>query len=172
MVRVHFHSNVHTFRFENAFELGSSNDLQKFFSDNCILHQTTIPHTPQQNGVVKRKQKHLLKVSRALLFQFHLPLKFWGECVLTATYLINRFPSIILNNLSLFEKLHGSSLSYDHLKSFGFLCYVVASTHPSKKFLSRYIPSVFIGYPCGKKGYKLLNLSNSSIFYSRSIIFS
>lgn len=145
--------------------------IYKFFSANGILHQTTIPHTSQQNGVVERKHKHLFEVSMALLFQSHLSLKYWGECVLTATYLINRFPSVILNNLSTFEKLHGSSPSYEHLKSFGCLCYVVSTIHPKEKFHPRSIPSLFISYLCGKKGYKLLNRSNSSIFHSRSVIF-
>nr|XP_009767377.1 PREDICTED: uncharacterized protein LOC104218550 [Nicotiana sylvestris] len=39
------------------------------------------------------------------------------------------------------------------------------------KFQSRAIPSLFLGYPCGKKGYKLLNLSTYSIFHSRDIVF-
>ncbi|XP_019258757.1 PREDICTED: uncharacterized protein LOC109236973 [Nicotiana attenuata] len=170
MVKVHFHSSVQIFRSDNAFELGGSSECKTFFSDNGILYQTSIPHTPQQNGVVERKHKHLLEVSRALLFQSKLPLKYWGECVLTATYL-NRFPSSVLQNTSPFEKLHGNSPSYDHLRSFGCLCHASSPKPGRDKFQSRSIPAVFIGYPCGKKGYKLLSLLNHSIFYSRDVHF-
>ncbi|XP_075095099.1 uncharacterized protein LOC142173413 [Nicotiana tabacum] len=52
MIQIHFHSFVQTFRADNAFELGSSSKAQTFFSENGILHQTTIPHTPQQNEIV------------------------------------------------------------------------------------------------------------------------
>lgn len=121
LVKVQFKSTIQCFRSDNAYELGSSTASQQFFTDNGILHQTTIPHTPQQNGVVERKHKHLLEVSRALIFQSKLPLRFWGECVLTATYIINRILSTSLHNISPFEKLNGTVPTYDYLEIFWLL---------------------------------------------------
>ncbi|XP_019255454.1 PREDICTED: uncharacterized protein LOC109234064 [Nicotiana attenuata] len=89
----------------------------------------------------------------------------------SSTYLINRFPSTVFNNISPFEKLHGHSPSYDNLRSFGCLCFATSPKHSRDKFQSRAIPSIFLGYPCGKKGYKLLNMSSQSIFYSRDVVF-
>lgn len=167
MVKVHFNSSVQTFSYDNAFELGGSYEASVFFTENGILHQTTIPHTPQQNGVVERKHKHLLEISRALLFQSKLPTKYWGDCVLTTTYIINRLPSFVLNNSLPYEKLHGVSPTYDHMKSFGCLCFATTPKTRRDKFQSRANAYVFLGYSCGKKGYRLLNLSNHSIFFSR-----
>nr|XP_009801078.1 PREDICTED: uncharacterized protein LOC104246882 [Nicotiana sylvestris] len=82
-------SSVKTLRSDNAFELGSSAEAVSFFSSQGIIHQTSCPYTPQQNGVVERKHKHLLETAGSLLFQSKLPLKYWGECLFTATYLIN-----------------------------------------------------------------------------------
>lgn len=77
----------------------------------------------------------------------------------------------ILNKISPFEKLYGHPPSYTHLKSFGYLCFATSPKFGGQKFQSRGIHSLFLGYHCGKKSYKLLNLSTSSIFYSRDVVF-
>lgn len=55
-----------------------------YFLGNRIFHETTTVHTLQQNDCIERKHHHILNVVRALLFQANLPIRFWGECVLTA----------------------------------------------------------------------------------------
>lgn len=67
--------------------------LSLFFITKGIIHQTSCVGTPQQNGRVERKHRHLLNVARYLLFQSSMPIKFWGEAVLTATHLINLTPT-------------------------------------------------------------------------------
>jgi len=146
MAQTQFSATVKILRSDNALEFSPSHTALEFFAANGILHQTSCVQTPQQNGVVERKHKHLLEVSRALLFQSHLPLTFWGECVLTATYLINRLPLIILNNKSPFELLHHQKPSYDHLWVFGCLCYMSTLKQGRDKFQDRAVPCVFLGY--------------------------
>ena len=136
-----------------------------------ILHQTSCVETPQQNGIVERKHKHLLKTSRALLFHSGLPMKYWGECVLIATYLIKRFSSKVLKGLSPFYLLFGRETSYEHLRIFGSLCYASTLKAGRDKFQARAVPCIFLGYPFSQKAYKLLNLETHQIFTSRDVIF-
>ncbi|GJX57967.1 zinc finger, CCHC-type containing protein [Tanacetum coccineum] len=142
-----------------------------YLADQGIEHQTTCVDRPQQNGRAERKHRHILEVARALRFQATLPLRFWGDCITTATYLINRFPSPILQNKTPYELLLNKVPDYSHLKVFG--CFAVA-TNPSRisdKFASKGVPCVFLGYPAQQKGYKLYNLLTHSCFVSRDVQF-
>ena len=127
--------------------------------------------TPQQNARVERKHRHILNVARALRFQANLPISFWGECVLTATYLINRTPTMVNDGLTPYEKLLGKPSSYEHIKTFGCLCYVKNSNKQQDKFDSRAEKCVFVGYPKGQKGWTVYNLKTGEIYVSRDVVF-
>lgn len=108
-------------------------------------------------------------MTRALLFQSHLPTHLWEEFLLTCTYLLNRIPSSFLGFISPYEKLYQKPPSYDTIKVFGFLAYI--SAHTLDKLAPRAIPTVFIGYPNLQKGYKLLDPVIMQFYISRNVIF-
>ncbi|XP_022897798.1 uncharacterized protein LOC111411504 [Olea europaea var. sylvestris] len=137
-------------------------DIVRQFS--CVEHL-------EQNLMVERKHQHLLSVARALFFQSRVPIQFWGDCILTATFLINRTPSKILKNMTPFSLLYGSSFDYSSLRVFGSLCFT--STVPShmNKFYHRAKACVFFGYPPVIKGYKLYDVSSKSFIVSKDVIF-
>ncbi|XP_019244402.1 PREDICTED: uncharacterized protein LOC109224269 [Nicotiana attenuata] len=171
MVERQFGVRVQKIRSDNAFELGKGTQEAAFLASQGILHQTSCVATPQQNGVVERKHRHLLEIARALLFQPKLSNIYWGEYVLTATYLINRLPSRVLKGKTPYFVLFKQEPSYDFLKCFGCLCYASTLVAGGSKFDPRAKPCVFLGYPLGQKGYKVLELDTRRVRVSRDVYF-
>ena len=95
-IHTQFHVYVQNLRSDNAKE-SVLEQFQSFMLQNGILHQTSCVDTPAQNGVVERKNRHLLETARALLFHMHVPKHFWVDAVSTTCFLINQMPSSVLN---------------------------------------------------------------------------
>ncbi|XP_016570710.2 uncharacterized protein LOC107868520 [Capsicum annuum] len=140
------------------------------FEQLGILHQTSCAYTPQQSGVAERKHKHVLEVCRAIRFQGHIPIRYWGHCILTAAYLINRMPSSVLNYKSPYEILYKVPPSLKHLRTLGCLCFA-KTVNESDKLKSQSIAAVHMGYSKSQKGYILFDLSNHIFFVNRDVEF-
>ena len=108
LLHIQFQKNVNFFQSDNGTEF-RNNRFGKFVNDNRIVHQTLFIYTPQQNGVVENKHRQLLNVARTLMFQGNIPLNMWHECILNATYLINRTPSFVLGGKCPYEYVYGFS---------------------------------------------------------------
>jgi hypothetical protein len=74
-----------------------SHEFHDFLHYKGIVSQRSCLYTPQQNGVVERKNRCLLDVICTLLLESSVPSKFWVEALSIAVYLINKLPSQILN---------------------------------------------------------------------------
>ena len=170
MAKNQFQKEVKIIRSDNALEFEDKH-CRLLFDELGIIHQTSCVDRPQQNGRVERKHRNILEMGRALRFQSGLPLQYWGDSVLTAVHIINRLPIPLLQNKSPYEVMFQTKPKYHYLRTFG--CLVMAS-NPSKqhdKFLERGVPCIFLGYPQTQKGYKLLNLTNNTMFVSRDVKF-
>lgn len=170
MVKTQFGKLIKRIRCDNGGEF-VSNRMQNFYAEQGIILETTCPHTPQQNGVVERKHRHLLETARALRFEANLPTKFWGECVMAAAYIINRLPSKTINNKTPFEILFERKPEYEHMKVFGCLAYFRNTDTNGDKFEWKGKPGVFLGYPPGTKGYKIYDITNNKMVVSRDVRF-
>lgn len=115
--KTQFGKPVQKIRTDNGKEF-FNHECANLLSSQGILHESSCTYTPQQNGVVERKHRHLLEVARALKFQGSIPDTFWGDCILTAAYLINRMPTKVLDGQSPFQVLFGKKPDLSHLRVF------------------------------------------------------
>nr|GEW20916.1 hypothetical protein [Tanacetum cinerariifolium] len=136
MVKTQFKKGIERIKCDNGGEF-ISKSMNEFYKERGIVLETTCPHTPQQNGVVERKHRHLLEIARALRFEASLPTTFWGECILTATYIVNRLPSKRINDKTPYEVLFGQKPEYDHMRVFGCMAYYKNTETNRDKFEPR-----------------------------------
>lgn len=127
MVNIQFGVKVQTLRSDNgteSFNIICSNLL----SSLGFVHQSSCAYTPQQNGVVERKHRHIINTARALRFHSEMPIKYWGHCVKTTFYLISKIPTrVLLKAKSLHEMLYGKEPALNHLRAFD-ACVLLNST--------------------------------------------
>ena len=166
-VQTQFHVSIANIQVDNGGEFFS---MREFFKQKGTTYQHSCVYTPQQNGVVERKHRHILETARAFRFQAHLPLHFWVECVSTAIHIINRLPTPLLSRQTPFERLYGKLPSYSHLRVFGCLAYAT-DVHVPHKFAPRAKRCIFLGYPADQKAYKLYDLATHKMFASRDVVF-
>ncbi|XP_071729311.1 uncharacterized protein [Rutidosis leptorrhynchoides] len=142
--------------------------MQQFCQEKGIIHQTSCAHTPEQNGVAERKNRIILEITRALLIESNVPRSFWPEALATATYLINRLPTKILDfqtPLQALCKFH--ELPSNHtIKPRIFGCSVFI--HIPKQERTKLDPCaekcVVVGYGVNQKGYRCYSPKKRHIF--------
>ncbi|RVW17830.1 Retrovirus-related Pol polyprotein from transposon TNT 1-94 [Vitis vinifera] len=161
---------------DNAKEYFTSS-LSTYLQNHGIIHISSCVDTPQQNGVAERKNRHLLEVARCLMFSSNVPNYFWGEVILTATYLINRMPSRVLTFQSprqlLLKKFpHTRAASSDlPLKVFGCMAFVHVYPQNRSKFAPRANKCIFLGYSPTQKGYKCYSPTNKRFYTTMDVSF-
>ena len=120
-----------------------------------ILHQTSCVDTPSQNGIAKRKNRHLLETSRALLFQMDVPKHFWSDVVLTAVFLLtgcpHRFLIGLLLTTSCFQINRCSLLIPRYLDAHALFRMSVLK---SLNLILKSLKCIFVGYFRVQKGYR------------------
>jgi hypothetical protein len=141
-------------------------------SSNGILHQTSWPHTPQQNEVAEHKNRHLVEITRTLLLHGNVPLRFGGDAVLTAGYLINRMPSSVINNKIPHSILFPNSpLHPIPPRVFGSTCFVHNLSPGLDKLAARSLKCVFLGYHRSQKGYRCYSHTLQRYLISADVTF-
>ena len=104
-----------------------------------------ILYTPQQNGVVERKNRTLIEMARTMLNEYSLPTYFWAEAINTSCYILNRVSKRPILNKTPYELWKGRKPNLDYFHAFG--CFI---HNNGKDNLGKFDPKsdkeIFLGY--------------------------
>nr|GFC15555.1 retrovirus-related Pol polyprotein from transposon TNT 1-94 [Tanacetum cinerariifolium] len=128
-----------------------------YYEEVGISHETSVARSPQQNGVVERRNRTLIEAARTMLIYAQAPLFLWAEAVATACFTQNRSIIHLRHGKTLYELLHGKlpDLSFFHV--FSALCYPTNDSENLGKLQPKADIGIFIGYAPSKKAFRIYN---------------
>eukprot|EP00794_Sanderia_malayensis_P011569 gene11569-biopygen9240 len=143
-----------------------------YLADRGVIHQTTVPDNPAQNGTAERMNRTMMETTRSMMCHAKVPQTFWAEAVNTAVYLRNQSPTVSLKNATPYERWIGQKPDLANLKVFGCVSYVHIAKEKCSKLNAKSRKGIFVGYPDGTKGYKLFDLTKGVFIRSRDVVFA
>nr|GEV78588.1 hypothetical protein [Tanacetum cinerariifolium] len=143
-IYVHLQALVIIVRSDNRTEF-KNQVLKEYFNSVGITHETSAAKTPQQNGVVERRNRTLVKAARTMLIFSHAPLFLWDEAIATAY------------------------ISYIHV--FGALCYPKNDREDIGKLGAKGDIGFFSGYSSNYVAYRVYNRRTRKIMETMNVTF-
>ncbi|GJR38428.1 retrovirus-related pol polyprotein from transposon TNT 1-94 [Tanacetum coccineum] len=155
-IQVRLNATVCNIQTDNGTEFVNQT-LQAYYDDVRISHQTSVARTPQQNGVVERRNHTLVEVARKMLIFSKAPLFLWVEAIATACYTQNRSLIRRRHKKPPYELIHDKKPNLTYFHFFGALCYPTNDGEDPGKLKPKANFGIFVGYAPAKKAYRIYN---------------
>ncbi|WJX12965.1 hypothetical protein P8452_03412 [Trifolium repens] len=144
------------------------------FSEYCasegIKHEFSSPITPQQNGVVERKNRTIQESARVMLHAKSLPYHFWAEAMNTACYIHNRVTIRKGTSVTLYELWREIKPTVKHFHVFGSKCYILADREQRRKLDPKSDKGIFLGYSTNSRAYRVYNSRTKVVMESYNVV--
>lgn len=134
-----------------------SYEFNLFCESSGIKQHLTASYTPKQNGVVERRNRTMMEMTRSILKHMSLPNYLWGEAIRHSTYLLNRIATRILKDRTPYEVYRKTKPNIGHLRVFACIGYAKVEAPHLKKLDDRSRRLVHLGTEPGSKAYRLLD---------------
>jgi len=173
-------------KFIADFEIGSGQSVRTIHSDNGsefvnknvqlvlakerIVHTTSAPYQPQQNGIAEREVQTISNMARTMLIQSKLPSSVLPVAIQTASYLKNRLPTS-RSQLTPFERFTGRKPQMRHLVEFGREVQILENGHYLTKFEPKTIPAYVVGFTNRVNTYQVFVPSTNKVVTTCDVFF-
>ncbi|GJU06206.1 putative ribonuclease H-like domain-containing protein [Tanacetum coccineum] len=101
-IQVGLNKTVRFIRTDNGTEFVNQ-VMSEYYEGVGIFHQKSVPRTPQQNGVVERRNRTLVEAARTMMIFSKAPMFLWAEAVATALFGALCYPTNDSENLGKFQ---------------------------------------------------------------------
>ncbi len=117
------------------------------YSVSCFY----VTETPQQNGVVERKNRTVVEMARAMLHEAKLSNVLWPHAIHADVHIINQCLLRTNHSFNPYQMWKGRPASVNHFKNFGCKCYIKRVDPHLGKLDSRTDDGILVGYSCLRK---------------------
>nr|GEV98275.1 hypothetical protein [Tanacetum cinerariifolium] len=136
-----------------------------------ITHETSAAKTPQQNGVIERRNYTLVEAAKTMLIFSHAPLFLWAEAIATTCYTQNHLIIHRRFNKTSYALIQGRKPDISYLYVFGALCYPKNDHEDIGKLGAKGDISFFIGYYANFVAYRVYNRRTKKIMETMNVTF-
>jgi transposase InsO family protein len=166
-----FELKVKKIRSDNGSEFKNL-QVEEFLEEEGIKHEFSAPYTPQQNGVVERKNRTLIgDMARTMLGEYKTPERFWSEAVNTACHAINQLYLHRLLKKTSYELLTGNKPNVSYFCVFRNKCYILVKKGRYSKFAPKAVEGFLLGYDSNTKAYRVFNKSSGLVEVFSDVVF-
>jgi hypothetical protein len=131
--------------------------VEEFLDEEGIKHEFSAPYTPQQNGIVERKNRTLIDMARTMLDEYKTSNIFWCEAVNTACHAINRLYLHKKLQKTSYELLTGNKPKVSYFRVFGCKCFILNKRPKTSKFAPKVDEGILLGYGSNEHAYRVFN---------------
>ncbi|CAH9116305.1 unnamed protein product [Cuscuta europaea] len=166
----HLQATILFIRSDNGTEF-KNQKLSEFYGTLGTIQPFSAAKTPQQNGVVERKNRTLVEAARTMLIHSNLPHFLWAEAINTACFTQNRTSIHKRFGKPQYELINRRTPNVSFLRVFGCKCFEANDREDRSKFDLKAFESVFIGYSSSSKAYRVLIRDKKKVIESINVTF-
>jgi transposase InsO family protein len=121
-----------------------SNEFSEYLKEHGIQRKYACSYSPQQNGAGEKKNRHIIKITHAMLNEKNLSNYFWAKAVAITMYIMNRTSITTVHSMTL--EFTSKKPDVSHLRVFGYIAYVHVPNEKRTKLDPKAKKCIFIKY--------------------------
>src|SRR6266498_2261266 len=165
-----FEVKIKRIKSDNGSEFKNTS-IEEFLDEEGITHEFLAPYTPQQNGVVERKNRTLIEAARIMLDEYKTSDQFWAKAINTTCHAINRLYLHKILKKTAYELLTGNKPKIHYFRVLGSKYFILNKKSKNSKFAPKVDEGFMLGYGSNAHAYHVFNKTSCCIEIAKDVTF-